>query len=88
MQKQQHQKTLLSELVSVLILLIVINHKLLARSLNVAFFYWFYDRDGHLLSFHLIKKKFKKNKQNGSAWKGEVWRNVELHYHRGHQGEL
>lgn len=87
MQKQQHQKTLLSELVSVLILLIVINHKLLARSLNV-FFYWFYDRDGHLLSFHLIKKKFKKNKQNGSAWKGEVWRNVKLHYHRGHQGEL
>lgn len=38
MQKQQHQQTLLSELVSVLILLIVINHKLLARSLNVAFF--------------------------------------------------
>lgn len=67
MQKQQHQKTLWTELVSVLFLLIVINHKLLARSLNVAF-YWLNNRDDeHLLSFDLTKKKFKKKEENGSA---------------------
>lgn len=67
MQKQQQQKALLSELVSVLFLLIVINHKLLARRLNVAFFLLTLWQGLTLVVFWPYQKEIQEEEQNGSA---------------------